>query len=335
VPADLDDLLRRADPARSGHLPALPATLVDEIVAGRRHRTLPLRMPLAWSGGLAAVLALAVAAAVLLAPPEHVAPPRLVPAVLPSDPVGFMHGLAVTAAAQRRPRDYASTWQAWYPARPEGAGPLLGVELTSVDAKERGDGSIEWNHERGRYEFYDKRAEAAWVAAGRPPMASGMLVHPDLPGPRTDRMAMWLDPVEMVLGGTDGPPEARRPYDVAGLRRALQVRREDGSGWVLPWERVVACLSPGSPPGLRATAYKLLSEMDGVTVDPQAVDLRGRPGAAFQLDDGGLRHRFVVDRGSSQVLSYEQTLLREVPWAMAAPGTRIGAIALLSARGRR
>ena len=66
---------------------------------------------------------------------------------------------------------------------------------------------------------------------------------------------------------------------------------------------------------------------------PGAADPLGRPGTAVVVDGGGgVRHSFVIDPATSRLLGYEQVLTRRVPWAVAEPGTRVCALALLSVR---
>jgi len=50
-----------------------------------------------------------------------------------------------------------------------------------------------------------------------------------------------------------------------------------------------------TPPPLTAELYRALGEIRGVTVDPHAVDLAGRPGVGFQIIAGAARYEIILN----------------------------------------
>ncbi|NYD50718.1 hypothetical protein BJY14_006701 [Actinomadura luteofluorescens] len=163
--------------------------------------------------------------------------------------------------------------------------------------------------------FPTKKDEAAWKAAGSPPLDvnAGTTVSK----PRMVTYAKGSHLVNPVIGSheiewktiaklpaTDGALESY-------LRRLWQQDRRGGAhGYTAPadfgeyvfvsaWDLFMAPTTPGT----RAALYRILARTPSVRVTGQVVDRLGRPGVAVTAQ--GTSVRLVVDRRSAQLLDFE------------------------------
>ncbi|MBO3752010.1 hypothetical protein J5X84_38585 [Streptosporangiaceae bacterium NEAU-GS5] len=96
----------------------------------------------------------------------------------------------------------------------------------------------------------------------------------------------------------------RLPTDPAALRAWVNSMLPAGAG-----EDVLADALSGllwrkpSPPGVRASAYRLLADLPNVHYLGKRTDGRGRAGDAFSYALGGVQRTLIVDPASSRVLS--------------------------------
>ncbi|WP_339154484.1 hypothetical protein [Actinomadura luteofluorescens] len=163
--------------------------------------------------------------------------------------------------------------------------------------------------------FPTKKDEAAWKAAGSPPLDvnDGTTVSK----PRMVTYAKGSHLVNPVIGSheiewktiaklpaTDGALESY-------LRRLWQQDRRGGAhGYTAPadfgeyvfvsaWDLFMAPTTPGT----RAALYRILARTPSVRVTGQVEDRLGRPGVAVTAQ--GTSVRLVVDRKSAQLLDFE------------------------------
>jgi hypothetical protein len=100
------------------------------------------------------------------------------------------------------------------------------------------------------------------------------------------------EPTPVVLSGPLAPKQTSLVHDTASLR-AERRRSFPGRNW--SWHHLVGFLSPGYAPQAQAAGYELLGEPDGVRAEASDHDVLSCAGTLFSIEDGGPRHRFVVD----------------------------------------
>ena len=208
--------------------------------------------------------------------------------------------------------------------------------------------------------------EAAWRRAGSParwtqPGAKGLppVVIEAAAGPATAMAGRPMPPGSKEFGGASGADRfllggssvtvaelSALPTDPAALRAHLLTRRtETGSResttQYLFWTANSLVLDLPVTPRLRATAYRMIADLDGVTTLGTVTDRAGRTGVAVALNrraDGGnlVQTRLIVDLRTGQALAEESwdlgtggsgrlvhsTLVTSAGWTDEAPPTR-------------
>ncbi|KOX33871.1 hypothetical protein ADK67_05760 [Saccharothrix sp. NRRL B-16348] len=133
-----------------------------------------------------------------------------------------------------------------------------------------------------------------------------------------------------------GDPDSRHPEFYARLSRDPQVLaqwlrdRTDGARQAgglknLPFHFAVQLLRTGLVPAdLRASLYRALALLDGVTVADVQVDLDGRVGVAIAVEDVHERRELIVDPANGDFIG-ERTVAGQQPhFPYLAPGTVTG-----------
>lgn len=190
------------------------------------------------------------------------------------------------------------------------------VEETWIGA----DGSGRIRSMIGEARFPGPRDRERWLAAGSPPLPSGVSDETFPPGVLAyeDLRSLPTEPRELL----------------AVLQR--QVATEDLPTDVAVFVRVGQLLAPGDAPSeLRAALYVVASRLAGVELIGEVVDPLGRPGLAVAMTHSELgstlREVMIFDGETSALLAHSQVLLEPAPWIDAVPGARISFTAYLEA----
>ncbi len=335
--------------------PVRHASLQRVLRRGARRRTWR-RHRLALAGGLAALLAVALAAGLL--PRGAGGPAPAAAAVLDA---------AASTAASRTPPPL-EPGQFWYtrtkgknvdllprPAPPPrqflAAQPSIGEEWWGPTGVWRS---------RGRYgnPIVLDPDKAAWIAAGRPPLRTNDRSW-DLRGQQARRFMSWPG---VLFPRVDWNQQAwnhaaqrlqQLPTDPAALDRRLRDNaRRDGLRLPEPeareWCRrpiqTQRCLDlveadanvdifqaatwllarPVTPPALRAALFRVLARLEGIRVLGATTDEEGRRGTAVAITFDGVRHELLFDPSSSLLLAERDIIVTSRPEAPRYPvGTTI------------
>jgi hypothetical protein len=164
--------------------------------------------------------------------------------------------------------------------------------------------------------FLAKKDEAAWKAAGSPPLDVNGGTTASKPATVTYRKSSHL--VNPVIGSheIEWKTIAKLPATESALEKYLrrlwqQDLRGGAHGYTAPadfgqyvfvsaWDLFMAPTTPGT----RAALYRILARTPSVRVTGQIKDRMGRPGVAITAL--GTDVRLVVDRTSAQLLDYEE-----------------------------
>lgn len=171
----------------------------------------------------------------------------------------------------------------------------------------------------GPHRFFGDRDRVRWEAQGSPPFADGI---------SDDTFPAGTLPYEDVEGL---PTQDARL--LAYLRK--QVASEDLPSDVAVFMRIAELLARGdAPSSVRATLFRVASQLPGIELAGGAVDPAGRPGVGVSLtfSDSGADVRVVMifDDETSLLLGQEHVLLERASWVDADPGTRLSFTAYLA-----
>lgn len=332
-PAMVDELAdaayeRRPDMARVRARAGTPRTL-------REHR--PARRLAFAAGATAAVTATAVLAAVTLSGGGEGTPARngATGRSRAIDTRAFLLASADTAA--KRPATHGTCWYSrtrmWQDQMPVKVGPGLPTPLGKRPSFQSRTASSneDWKCTRPggtgmrfrtrlpldvQVTFPTKKDEAAWRAAGSPPLdvnggttatkpstvtyvGRSHLVNPDI----GSREIEWKTITKL--------PATRSGLE-SYLRRLWQEdRKHGGNGYVAPadfgqyvfvsaWDLFMAPTTPGT----RAALYRILADCPSVHVTGRISDREGRSGVGITAQGTGVR--LVVDPATAQLLDFEQ-----------------------------
>jgi hypothetical protein len=314
----------------------------------RRHRP-------ALAGGLAAVLAVALAAGLL---PRGAGGPAPAAAAV-------LNAAASTAASRTPPPLKAG--QFWY-TRIEGTNvdlfPRPAPPARQFLAAEPSIGEEWWGptgvwRSRGRYgnPIVLDPDKAAWIAAGRSPLptndrswelrgqpARRFMSWPGILFPRVDwNQQAWnhaaqrlqqlpTDPTALDqwlrdnwwrdrAGSLEAREQCRNPIDAQRARRCpnqaeATVDIFQAATWLLA--------RPITPPALRAALFRVLARLPGIRMLGTMTDELGRSGTAVAITFDGVRHELIFDPASSLLLAERDITVTSVPEASRYPvGTTI------------
>lgn len=318
-----DDAYERRPGAAQVRARAVASTVNPRLVPARR----PVRR-LALAAGVTAVAAAATALAI----------------AMPSDGPGPGHDetldtraflLASAKTAAKQPATSGTCWykrtRMWQDIMPFKPGPGVPTHLGEPQKfQARTASSVEdWACTQGgtrmrfrthgpldiKVTFPTRKDEAAWKAAGSPPLDVNGGTTVSKPDTVTYGKGSHL--VNPTIGSheIEWKTIAKLPATDSALERYLrrlwqQDRRGGAHGYVAPadfgqyvfvsaWDLFMAPTTPGT----RAALYRILARTPSVRVTGQIKDRMGRPGVAITAQ--GTSVRLVVDRTSAQLLDFE------------------------------
>ena len=230
--------------------------------AGPRRRARVRPVPPA--AGLAAA-ALVTAAAIILA--VTASPPGARPASRPLTATELAYRAA--AAAARQPDVRPGQWVYRKYVTKESSRPRTTEFWTTADSVKAA-----WVSATGKIHYFSGQASLGMAAAlvklpGHRSTIAGLLPS-QLPVNYADLTSLPRDPqaLDHYLGRQPGPGASKAAKEFMLIDEML-------TGYVMP-------------PRLTAEFYRALGDIPGVTADPHAVDVAGRPGVAFRITRQGL-----------------------------------------------
>jgi len=333
---DPDADARRVDPA---------VIMAHPRPAARSVRRPTRRLVLA--GLVSAAAALAAGAVVVAADPDRTGTGRpdaragdgsVAPAPAPTDPAPESARDLFLVAAERSVSSTATGGRYWVVSREHGERRPVGPASRPYDIMRRGLDE-QWQATRAGDESFvvyqslgaapiAAADKAAWQADGSPaqwielpprdlPDAKPVIIkaaaEPRYARPIQDPTRIWTYPIG--AGDMTIAQLAKLPTDPKALKAWLLKRFEkegnlEPTDYSLFWSGRHLVFDLPVPPRVRAAAYRMLADVDGVAFLGPATDQRGRSGMAVayvRKGDGGswVQTRLIVDPGTGQALAQE------------------------------
>ncbi|WP_344247574.1 CU044_5270 family protein, partial [Actinocorallia libanotica] len=195
------------------------------------------------------------------------------------------------------------------------------------------DGSLVWTKRLGVRPLSDQD-EQAWKAAGSPARVAG-LSSTGKPRVALRQAGAWKKSTvgigkagKQAKIGTLGSQKVTMgvlkalPADAGQLRETLLTRYQgDEAGadlWLFGAARDLLDGTLPVRPEVRAAAYRILAEVDGVALLGPARDGQGRSGTAVAFDEPGnerglVRHTLILDEGTGRLLEAREMMLHPAP----------------------
>lgn len=172
----------------------------------------------------------------------------------------------------------------------------------------------------GRPRFLGPADEAAWRAAGSPPLSASRVSETEVGASIADLERL-----------TDRAGEPSRLLDAVRAQGGSPIGADSAQSLV----RIGDLLrDPTASPELRAGLYRALALVPGMELDASAIDPLGREGVSFGVVSAGsgarTQTRLVFDPRTSRLLAEETVLLEPVGWLDATPPVSIGWRAVVS-----
>ncbi|MGH8987447.1 MAG: CU044_5270 family protein, partial [Acidimicrobiales bacterium] len=162
------------------------------------------------------------------------------------------------------------------------------------------DGSGRIRETFGAPEFLTSANEAAWKAAGSPPLGNGT-----------------SDTTFGPHALADGPgPLTKAPTNPAALKTAIENRSLEGGppGPAEDFTQIGDLLrETDASPALRRAAFTVASELPGIVTLGNVTDHDGRSGIGMAMDSHGVRHELIFAPETSALMATETVALVDSP----------------------
>jgi hypothetical protein len=192
------------------------------------------------------------------------------------------------------------------------AGGYSWIVPTTIEQWVAPDGSGRVRETPGEPEFVGPRDEQRWRESGADPLGQGKATDERFAPGELDNTTPGAENLE---------PTRDLPTDTAQLSAVIRAAaRKSTDVPVEPKMFEIASallMQAGATPQLRAALYEVVAEIDGVKLDGDVRDPRGRPGIAVSIDydysGAKTRDTLVFDSETSQPLAQYSRLLERLP----------------------